>query len=464
MNTSLIPEIGSVPQGLRALRIAWVEAFTRGAEGQPFLPPEFVAKYCAVIHLVDIRVEALQTGPAGRIPGSFVVKSSDAHGLRNALRDDDPVVVVGDGHHDAASFAIELEKLGMKFAGCLYGGIHSWRSGGRGVTRVIHESDRKPKSHNFNWASEKKVLSREEIVDHLGDPQSIRRQKLASLLVNGGFNCVDGREPTAVLGTPGGDGGEAILVLSALEKVSGRPLSTDCIQRFLEARLDAFGTCSMHTDIGSGNKVIQAIRANPVTAKHVENISETLQWRRFFSRPPSVAHDEFLSILTDPGHIGCGHVRMAMTQAKEYGTRRELVEEFMRAFFLARWGGAEDAMYAPLPGGHAEGAVLQIVLKDGVKPFGFVPLVSPLFNGTQTFVAHPQVAKSMRGLLLDLLEECEEITRTERKIMDATVAELGAQQLGQTLSALAKGLPVFNITFDADAEKMPDVEQVGVIS
>ena len=58
----------------------------------------------------------------------------------------------------------------------------------------------------------------------------------------------------------------------------------------------------------------------------------------------------------------------------------------------------------------------------------------------------------------------EEITRTERKIMDATVAELGAQQLGQTLSALAKGLPVFNITFDADAEKMPDVEQVGVIS
>lgn len=70
----------------------------------------------------------------------------------------------------------------------------------------------------------------------------------------------------------------------------------------------------------------------------------------------------------------------------------------------------------------------------------------------------------MRGLLLDLLEECEEITRTERKIMDATVAELGAQQLGQTLSALAKGLPVFNITFDADAEKMPDVEQVGVIS
>jgi hypothetical protein len=249
------------------------------------------------------------------------------------------------------------------------------------------------------------------------------------------------------------------LVLSALERVTGRRLGDDDVARILLRRLDAFGHCAVHTDIAAANRIIATLRAAPNLARHVEGIQDTLEWRRFWMRPPRELHDELLEIAIQPEHLGCGHIKLSLTQAERYGTRPEFVRAFLRAFFRLRWQGSTETEYAPLPGGHAEGAVLRVRVEGGVGPFSFVPLLSPLCAGTQTFVAHPEVSTAMRRLTTRLLSETGEIPSAEVARLDREIDALAEVQLVNTLQALAAGLPVFDLWFSPHGP--PRVEAAG---
>lgn len=461
MDTSLIPEIGSVSPVLRSFRLQWVESLVRTDKGEPAHTATFAAQHARVLHFVDVRDREELSGPMGRVPGSFSVLPEDIGAVADALHKDDPVLIVDRKNERAPALAKALEDRGMRFVAHMWGGISEWRAQGYSSTRALPLRLGKLERIEPRFEAEKRLLTLDDIREHLGDPRAIHRQKLASLLTHGHLSCVDGRDHGSLFGTPGGDGGEILLALSALEKVRNKVLSKAEVAAMLEARLDGFGMCGVHTDVSTGNKVIAALREHPRLKAHVEGITETLGWRKFLTEPPREIWNDLLDVIAAPDHLGCGHLKLSMLHADDYGTRRDLVDSFLRLFFELRWQGSTETLYKALPGGHAEGAVLRVRTSQDIGPFTQVPLISPLFGGTQMFVAHPEVAVTMRSFTVALLVKIGLATADQAKVLESTIAELASVQLSRTLHALGEGLPIYDVW--CDDEGGCNVEAAGIV-
>lgn len=290
----------------------------------------------------------------------------------------------------------------------------------------------------------------DDIERHVGDALSIRWMKLAALIVSGHLSCVDGRDESGVIGTPGGDAGEFLLAASALEQVTGRRLDDHAVRTLMLRWVDAFGRFYLHSDVSAANKIIQALRADRRLDEALAHVHEALEWRRFWRNPPEHLRDVLLEHSVNPAHIGCGHLRLSMIHPEAYRVRRELIESFYRAFWSLRWEGVDEHELAVLPGGHAEGAVVRVLMHDGVDVFSWVPLLSPMAEGSQMFVAHPQVTGFLRAQSARLLARQHDLIALPRggeEELSRTLTASGDVQLGRTLSALAAGLPIFDVTF-----------------
>lgn len=273
---------------------------------------------------------------------------------------------------------------------------------------------------------------------------------MAALLLHGRQSCVDGRDETGVVGTPGGDSGELLLGLSAIEAVSGERLTPLQIRTLLGRRLGTLGRFYLHTDVSAANGLIASIRGDRRLASAISGISETMQWRRFFERPPAHVREILLEHALVPAHVGCGHLRLMATKPDVYGARPELVWGLLEAFFRARWDGSLDADFTALPGGHEEGAVLDVRVEEDIRPFSQIPLISPLAQGTQTFVSHPDVASYLRREIAHFLCRQEDALRVGPKDVEAihkVMEELAVTQTTATLGALAAGLPIYRVSF-----------------
>jgi hypothetical protein len=142
-----------------------------------------------------------------------------------------------------------------------------------------------------------------------------------------------------------------------------------------------------------------------------------------------------------------------LQHSAEYGTRRELVLSFLRAFFRLWWEGAPETELVVLPGDHREAAVLNVRLAEEVWGLSRVPLISPACGGRQMFVNHPDVASFLRRATVQALVRGGgplSVGTVQEDMLQAAIDELAARQLGVTIGYLAKGLPVFEVVFAAD--------------
>jgi len=447
-----IPEMGSVPTALRMFRVNWVAAELRSPSGVPLQAPDFVSRLGRAAVVVDVRTAEEITGPSGYIPGSVWVPQHDAVSTLARLDADTPVVLVSRGGERASDIARELEARGKRFVAALMGGIVGWRQIGLSTVRDPAVLDRRGEIRWDEpvWVPPKKLLAREDVVRHVGQPGELQWIKLASLLVAGRMSCVDGRDAAGVVGTPGGDAGEFIACLATLERLTGRTLRDEDLRVLLLRRLDAFGHFSLHTDVHASNAFILSMRQDQRLDAALSNVFEPLEWRRFLRSPPPDVRALVLEHLVVPQHTGCGHLRLSMVDPDGYGVRAGLVQSLYRVFLGLRWEGLEENEITVLPGGHSEGAVLRVLLDGGAETYSRIPLVSPMAAGSQVFVAHPQVSAFLRGQLVrfllrqDDLDVCRAGSEAD---VSRAVEDLAGRQLERTLSNLAPGLPVFDVVF-----------------
>ncbi|MFO0627327.1 MAG: hypothetical protein U0325_17080 [Polyangiales bacterium] len=193
------------------------------------------------------------------------------------------------------------------------------------------------------------------------------------------------------------------------------------------------------------------------------NVFEALEWRRFLQSPPAELREIVLEHMLAGPKLGCGHVRLAMQRGDDYGVRPALVRDMLRAFFLLRWEGVDANEVGVLPGGHAEGAVVNVMLEGGAEAYAQIPLVSPMVGGSQVFLQHPQVAGFLRAQLARFLARSREVGLGAAREADllAHMNTLASRQLGHTLRALAPGLPIFDVIFRDDDRV--EVEPRGVV-
>ena len=105
-----------------------------------------------------------------------------------------------------------------------------------------------------------------------------------------------------------------------------------------------------------------------------------------------------------------------------------------------------------LGGDHGEGAVVEVHVEGELWPYTRIPLLSPMFEGMQMFVLHPQVSNYLRRQRAAFLaHELSDLRLDEAKLAE-TICELGARQLGATASRLAGGLPMIEVRFNRRGE------------
>lgn len=446
-----LPPIGSVSPAERMVRANWLTHIERSPSGSPLVWPEFVARQGASVRLVDIREADELVGPLGHIPGADWIPKDRVASLAERLKPDDLVVLVSRAGERSAPVAKELESLGMRYVASMVGGMVSWKYLGFQTSRdpsVLARRDQL--RERLPSKGVERPLSAAAVEAHLGDPQSLRWMKLAALALHGRQSCVDGRDETGVIGTPGGDSGELLLALAALEHVTGSKLSQLQIHALFQRRLETFGRFYLHGDIHAANALIASLRTDHRLDSAIAGIHDSMAWRQFFASPPVHVREVVIEHQLEPKHIGCGHLRLAILSPEVYGARRELAHELVKCFFRARWGGALETEHEVLAGAHEEGAVVNIQVEEPVRSFSMIPLVSPTANGNQMFVNHPQVSAQLRQDLAHFLAMQSDVADVSAALVPALVEEIGriAQvQLGATLGRLAAGLPIYDATF-----------------
>lgn len=453
LHDARIPDEGTVDPAERMFRVNWIAAEFRSPSGIPLFSADYVSRLGRAARIVDVRDAAELVGPLGFVPGSDWVPEEQTLASLGALGNDEPIILVSRGGERAGKLAATLELQGKRYIGALFGGIIDWRQAGLSTIRDPEILGRKGQLRPLHtrWSAEQKEISASDLETHVGDPRAIQWRKLAALLVNGRLSCVDGRDDSGVMGTPGGDAGEFLLALASVERVTERALDDATVHALLLRRLDVFGNFYFHTDVNAGNAFVASMRGDRRLDAALKNVFEPLEWRRFMRSPPKEVQAIVLEHAVQPAHLGCGHLRLALQHPERYGMRPALIESFLRSFFELSWAGHDENETQVLPGGHAEGAVVNVVVEHGVEAFSRIPLVSPMVSGSQMFVNHPQVSEFLRSQLGRFLARQTDLfglgNGAAQALID-TVCDLGTTQLGHTLAELAPGLPVYEIRFD----------------
>jgi hypothetical protein len=287
------------------------------------------------------------------------------------------------------------------------------------------------------------ILARDAL-EHVGAIEGLRFEKLAHLVDRYPVSCVDGRDGHEVLGTPGGDAGEFLLALAALEAQRDAPLTDASVARLLRAYLDAFEHFYLHTDDDALARLRTALLADPRVRAALPADATLADVARLLEGPPVAVREAVLEQLVRPEHVGCGHLRLTMQHPEQYGVRPGLTAAVLRAYFEARWDEVEGVRFDVLHGDHDERAVLQVEIDEVIEPWTKIPLVPPRTR-EQMFVLHPQVSEFLREMSARLfVDECARRQGgcPEPEVLRERMRELGAQQLAATVAHLAPALPV----------------------
>jgi len=263
---------------------------------------------------------------------------------------------------------------------------------------------------------------------------------------------IDGRSGSPHVGTPGGDAGELVLALAAIEQVSERELADEDVAPALAGYVASFGRFYMHSDAHALERLRTALEADPRFAEaRADGALAPGRIESFVRRPPAALEDALLEQLVRSEHVGCGHLRTMLEHPQEYGARRELVQAVIREAHRLGWAHPESLDFVVLEGEHEERAVVRVLLDRPIHAYTRVPTFpgSP-GETTSFFLAHPEVSAYLRRELGAFLLEGDAlgglaIAPADPERLERALADLAERQISATLRHLARELPVYDV-------------------
>lgn len=428
-------------------------AFRRSPGGTPEIAPEAAWRARCGARFIDVRERHELGSELGHVPDAQWIPLRRLASAADRWDPARPIVLVCRSGRRSGAAARHLAERGFAHVGSVTGGMLAWHAAGLPIAQ-----DAPPTPVPRAPPRAARALAPEDLTIHLEDPGKVRWTKVATLLTHGHESCVDGRGEHAILGTPGGDAGELLLALAAVEAETGAALDRDALERIFADYVEAFGHFYLHTDTHALERLGRRLAADPGFADRrplgVEEVEALVR------QPPPELETALLAHLTTSDGIGCGHLRLARLYPDEYGIRPGLLEGLLTAFHRRSWGGDTALELEVLEGEHAESAVLEVDVPGEIEAFSAVPMISPRLAGGQVFVTHPRVARFIRRQNLAFLREegVFEATGIDPGSLASRLDALAGQQLAATLGHLAAGLPVFRARFEG---RSPTLEAAG---
>ena len=277
------------------------------------------------------------------------------------------------------------------------------------------------------------------------DPASYLWVPLGALRAGEFLSCIDGRHGDHVISAPGGDLGEAVLLLGAVEQVRGVPFTTAEIAECMQFLMDWHSRFYMHTDEDALRRLASDLADEPAFQSHP--LTDLDRLRDLVVRPGHEHRERLAQLLGEPRYVGCGHLQQMLLKPQRYGVRKPLVAGVIRAFFRRMWDGAPSAQFVVLEGVHDERAFVRIEVEGEPDAGLFVPAISGTHANARTFVEHAAARVFLRASFLDVLEHNGVIADMPDDVVLRLCEDLAQQQLDATLGALAPDLPRFTVTF-----------------
>jgi rhodanese-related sulfurtransferase len=456
------------PSGAHEVSVAWLAANRCG------------------VRVVDVReIDEIEEE---RVPGSEAVPLLDISAMAERWDRGAPIVLVCRSGRRSARAAEQLESLGFRNVASLTGGMLAWRArslpiargpladlsrNGRTIasqhstaaaihvapdvatdfaTDVATQHAPAPLAASAQQPESRAPLTRAELEERVARPGAVRWTTAASVLSAGTESCIDGRASEHVLGAPGGDVGELVLALSALERVSRAPAREASLDAMLLEYADSFGRLYLHGDEHTFSRMARSIAADPRVPPD-RRPADARGALAFVRRPPPGLEEVALDHGTRVENVGCGHLRAMLERPEAYQTRAPLVRAVLGAVYRLGWRRPEAVDLEVLEGEHHERAVLEVRVERAVHAHTRVPMVSPTAVGGGAFVLHPQVEAWIREESADFLaEHAPSIvgTSVDTGHLAREIQAVGAVQVRQTLGRLARHLPAYEVLFHAD--------------
>lgn len=273
---------------------------------------------------------------------------------------------------------------------------------------------------------------------------------LAELTADAELSCIDGRHTGCVLGAPGGDAGEFILLLGVLEEATDETFSAEQIERILDHYMDRHGRFYLHTDRHALEALEQAVRNDDQLGEALEQAGSI---DALVAAPPKDVRARLADLLVEPGYTGCGHLKTMLGHIDEFGVRKELVEGTIRAFYRLLWWGRIEADLTILEGEHEESAIVSFETDQELSAQTVVPAVCSKPEGPFLFVNHEAARRYKRRQDLALLADMPDLVPEGADAHQALLEDaekLAEKQAAATISHLAPELPTYSVRFEGE--------------
>lgn len=416
-------------------------SFPRSPGGTPEVDVAWLAAHRCDVRVVDVREPDEFHGPAGSIDVAQSVPLAALERQADRWDPQEPVVLVCRSGRRSERAVEQLRSLGFHRVASLTGGMLAWRASSLPTVRA--PAPTAPPRPTTPEAPTDPLTALRAALDR---PDGIVLTRAASLLGSNTVSCIDGRAEGPVLGTPGGDAGELVLSLAALEEVLGRPVTSAWITELFDRYVAAFGRFYLHTDEHALRRLADDLRGDPRFAAVSSHWHSPEDLSGFLRAPPDALEDALLEHLTRAEHVGCGHLRLMLQSPARYGVREGLVQDVLRAALRRGWARPELLEFARLEGEHEERGVLEVRVEHEVHAHSLVPMVTPHVGARELFVLHPQVIDFVRAenawFLVEQLSP-EDAQRIDAAQLRRHIQHLGARQLAATVERLAPHLPHF---------------------
>jgi len=420
--------------------------------GAPEVSTAWVAQHHCSVKLVDVRTVD-EVRASGHIPGAEVVPLRQLANTARAWNPKDPIVFICRSGRRSARAVDMLERQGFVHTSSMAGGMLLWRAQGLPThdfsTSALGTDDKVASVVDVDTSAPQSL---ESLLTHVHIP----RVRVASLLMQGSEACVDGRETEAVIGTPGGDAGELLLVFATLEHLTGKALTDAEVAHLMHARVEHFGRQYFHSDDHALHHLKEELHASDQLRDVVAPLDDDA-FLAFLKMPPLAAQPVLLQHLTRPANVGCGHLKLASLHADDYQMRRGLVTQLLRTFYKELWRHPEHVEFRVLHGDHQETAIINVRHRRDVRASTNVAAVSPRMGPHSFFVNHPEVNRFIRNENAAVLfEDAPHLTADiDVHAFERELHRLAEHTLQQTVHHLAPTLPVVEVFVEGD-----DVEVV----
>jgi len=215
-------------------------------------------------------------------------------------------------------------------------------------------------------------LTQIELEDHLGEPTSIEWAHVMQSY----FGSIDPRGQDRQLATLGGDLGEFLIVMSAIEKQLAMTFNETVVLHKLRIYLTVMSREKFYFDIDSA------------AIAHFKSVCNCPQLN--IADPPESKKTLLLNATSSPDAHGSELFKKLLTDPQPFGIRQGLVEAVLRSFYKIMWNKAD-----PL---HRR--IKFILLKGDYKPKGFVMIKTPGYCNSQLLapMISPELCQKQMGI------------------------------------------------------------------